>query len=75
VSPIGGEGCAAHRHGRSTWRVTESVEWLARASRAGDQQSEGPVEMDIPTQTLLKSVRQSIHSSGLLEQKILKLLV
>jgi len=37
VSPIGGEGCAARRRGRSTWRVTESVERLARASRAGDQ--------------------------------------
>ena len=37
MSPIGGEGCAARRRGRSTWRVTESVERLARASRAGDQ--------------------------------------
>ena len=37
MSPIGGEGCTARRAGRPTWRVPESVEWLARASRDGDQ--------------------------------------
>jgi hypothetical protein len=39
VSPIGGERCTARGAGRPTWRVTERVERLARASRAGDQQS------------------------------------
>jgi hypothetical protein len=37
VSPIGGERCTARGAGRPTWRVTERVERLARASRAGDQ--------------------------------------